>query len=150
MCPGCLARKGQIKPDLRVDTLKGHLVCSLCHSGDVLAVDLLGRVGFVGEENYVLCPGCCTVHALRAGETGWVQGCWAKKAKAVCGGKGACGVCDEPCLPAPLRLVDLGTGVMESFFLCSKHTPREVVWANARRFEEAWVCKRGFRALPKK
>ena len=64
--------------------------------------------------------------------------------------RGQCGVCDEACLPAPLELVDLTAGAMVQFFLCSKHTPREMLWANARRFEEAWVCRRGFRALPKK
>ena len=169
VCPGCLARKNLVRPDLRVDTLEGALVCSTCHQGGVLAVvggfapdahaklflklfsqDLLGRVALVGGENHVLCPGCCTIHAYKPGPVGWIQGCSAKPVRPHTFpvlNRVMCGVCDDPSGGVVDR-IDLRTGVLVRFYVCNKHTPvRDVAsqWVNARQFEAAWACKPGCR-----
>lgn len=159
-----LSQKTHQAPRLRLDTLQQTLVCASCMRGNLIQVDLLGRILRFRQQHFYLCPICVSVQQYKGqGEQPWSppsrepvcrdgvvqQMCPHMPARAVeaqmhAKRKVTCFICTEPALLHPIDRVDHLTGKMQQFHYCQRHMPRAEVLihcVNARqlaKFNPVW------------
>ena len=152
ICMCCsLSQKIHQAPRLRLDTLEQRLICASCMKGDLIQVDLLGRVLRFRNQHFFLCPICVSIQQYTGqGEQPWcpssknpfcredgvvpelcphmparVLEAQVPARKRVC-----CFICSEPALLHPIDRVDHLTGRMRRFYYCQRHMPRAEVLIN--------------------
>jgi hypothetical protein len=108
----------------RLDTVSQGLVCATCLQGDLVCVDLLGRVLQVHDEHFILCPACLTVQPYRADERTWADTCTHAAPPAPRPPRPSCCVCLEAGPALALQRVDHLTGQLHTFNYCPRHAPR--------------------------
>lgn len=108
----------------RLDTVTQALVCATCMQGDLVCVDLVGRVLQVHDQHFLLCPACLTVQPYRADERTWGAACAHAAPPAPRPARPACCVCLEAGPALALRRVDHLTGLLHTFHYCPRHAPR--------------------------
>lgn len=143
ICMRCvLAGKSPQPLRLRLDTLRQTLICSTCMGGELVSIDMVGRILRHKRQHLVLCPSCVRVQVYSGQEQLWAEGfeCAhhvpSRELPAVrC--KGTCAVCSEPAQHTVER-VDHLVGRMRQFRFCQRHVPRPDALAkcvNARQMD---------------
>ena len=128
VCLRCNQRHPHAKGDMRIQ-YPDRPLCRHCNSSAYVCIaDTLGHLVRVYSHYYFFCIQCSRVHLWRG--TGIELGkCpWAADNS---GGRRHCGICLRTALLTEVQVYDKQLGIMQNFFLCSRHCPPAQLLRNA-------------------
>lgn len=112
---------------MRLDTIRQSLVCSTCSNGDLLSIDMIGRVLRHKSQSYFFCPGCASIQPYSGLHDAlcWFGGgqCPHAPPQNPAPARPPCDCCGLPSGASQPCRVDHLTGRMRGFSFCQRHAP---------------------------
>jgi hypothetical protein len=127
-CLHCVIQGKSSPPQrMRLDTIRQSLVCSTCSNGDLLSIDMIGRVLRHRSQSYFFCPGCASIQPYSGlhDALGWFGegSCTHAAPPSPATPRPPCDFCGLPSGACQPSRVDHLTGRMRGLAFCQRHAP---------------------------